>query len=69
MASHYSHRIIWGDKIMKITTDMIAVGGLVVALIVGVILNAPAELLTGIVGGLSGYISKAAIPHIEEKLK
>lgn len=43
---------------MKITTDMIAVGGLAVALISGVALGAPAELLTGIVGGLSGYISK-----------
>ncbi len=44
---------------MKITTDMIAVGGLVIALVVGIILGAPAELLTGITGGLSGYISKA----------
>ena len=43
---------------MKITTDMIAVGGLAVALIAGIVLSAPAELLTGIVGGLSGYISK-----------
>lgn len=54
---------------MKITTDLVAVGGLVVALIIGVIMNAPAELLTGIVGGLSGYISKAAMPHIEEHFK
>lgn len=43
---------------MKITTDMIAVGGLVIALVAGIVLSAPAELLTGIVGGLSGYISK-----------
>ena len=43
---------------MRFTTDMIAVGGLVVALVAGIILGAPAELLTGIVGGLSGYISK-----------
>lgn len=43
---------------MRITTDMIAVGGLVVALIAGIVLSAPTELLTGIVGGLSGYISK-----------
>lgn len=56
-------------KKLKITTDLVAVGGLVVALIIGVIMDAPAELLTGIVGGLSGYISKAAIPHIEERLK
>lgn len=45
---------------MRITTDMIAVGGLVIALIAGIVLGAPAELLTGITGGLSGYISKAA---------
>ena len=32
---------------MRVTTDMIAVGGLVIALI------------AGITGGLSGYISKA----------
>ena len=44
---------------MRITTDMIAVGGLAVALIAGIVLDAPAELLTGITGGLSGYISKA----------
>lgn len=43
---------------MKVTTDMIAVGGLVLALVAGIVLSAPAELLTGIVGGLSGYISK-----------
>ena len=39
---------------MRITTDMIAVGGLAVALIAGIVL----ELLTGIAGGLSGYICK-----------
>jgi len=50
---------------MKITTDLVAVGGLAVALIVGVIMGAPAELLTGIAGGLSGYLSKTAINHIE----
>ena len=44
---------------MRVTTDMIAVGGLVIALIAGIVLGAPAELLTGITGGLSGYISKA----------
>lgn len=49
---------------MKITTDLVAVGGLSVALIVGVVMGAPAELLTGIAGGLSGYLSKAAINHI-----
>lgn len=49
---------------MKITTDLVAVGGLSVALIVGVIMGAPAELLTGIAGGLSGYLSKTAINHI-----
>lgn len=42
---------------MRITTDMIAVGGLAVALIAGIVLE-PAELLTGIAGGLSGYICK-----------
>ena len=51
---------------MKITTDLIAVGGLSVALVVGVVINAPAELLTGIAGGLSGYLSKTVISHIEE---
>ena len=45
---------------MRVTTDMIAVGGLVIALIAGIVLGAPAELLTGITGGLSGYISKDA---------
>lgn len=49
---------------MKITTDLVAVGGLSVALIVGVVMGAPAELLTGIAGGLSGYLSKTAINHI-----
>jgi hypothetical protein len=33
-------------------------------------MGAPAELLTGIAGGLSGYLSKTAINHIvEEKEK
>jgi len=49
---------------MKITTDLVAVGGLSIALIVGVVMGAPAELLTGIAGGLSGYLSKTAINHI-----
>ena len=49
---------------MKISTDLVAVGGLAVALIVGVVMGAPAELLTGIAGGLSGYLSKTAINHI-----
>ena len=49
---------------MKITTDLVAVGGLSVALIVGVVMGAPAELLTGIAGCLSGYLSKTAINHI-----
>lgn len=49
---------------MKITTDLVAVGGLSVALIVGVVMGAPAELLTGIAGGLSGYLSKTAINHM-----
>lgn len=51
---------------MKITTDLVAVGGLSCALIVGVVMGAPAELLTGIAGGLSGYLSKTAITHYEE---
>jgi hypothetical protein len=50
---------------VKITTDLIAVGGLAIALIVGVVMGAPAELLTGIAGGLSGYLSKTAINHFE----
>ena len=54
---------------MKITTDLVAVGGLAIALIVGVFMGAPAELLTGIAGGLSGYLSKAAISHFEEERK
>ncbi len=48
---------------MKITTDLVAVGGLSTALIVGVVTGAPSELLTGIAGGLSGYLSKAAVTH------
>lgn len=51
---------------MKITTDMIAIAGLSLALIVGIILSAPAELLTGIVGGLSGYVSKSVLATHEE---
>jgi hypothetical protein len=57
---------------MKITTDLVAVGGLSVALIVGVVMGAPSELLTGIAGGLSGYLSKTAINHIvdsQEKVR
>lgn len=50
---------------MKITTDLVAVSGLSIALIVGVVIGAPAELLTGIAGGLSGYLSKTAIAHYE----
>ncbi|WP_037362948.1 hypothetical protein [Selenomonas ruminantium] len=50
---------------MKITTDLVAVGGLAIALIVGVVMGAPAELLTGIAGGLSGYLSKTAVNHFE----
>ena len=48
---------------MKITTDVVAVGGLSTALIVGGVIGAPSELLTGIAGGLSGYLSKAAVTH------
>ena len=54
---------------MKITTDLVAVGGLAIALIVGVVVGAPAELLTGIAGGLSGYLSKAAVSHYEESVR
>ena len=54
---------------MKITTDLVAVGGLSIALIVGVVMSAPAELLTGIAGGLSGYLSKTAINHYESQKK
>ncbi len=50
---------------MKITTDLVAVGGLSVALIAGVFIGAPSELLTGIAGGLSGYLSKTAVNHFE----
>lgn len=50
---------------MKITTDLVAVGGLSVALIAGVFMGAPSELLTGIAGGLSGYLSKTAVNHFE----
>ena len=50
---------------MRITTDLVAVGGLAIALIVCVFMCAPAELLTGIAGGLSGYLSKTAINHFE----
>lgn len=46
---------------MRITTDMIAIAGLSLALIIGIVLSAPAELLTGIVGGLSGYVSKSVL--------
>jgi hypothetical protein len=54
---------------MKITTDLVAVGGLSVALVIGVVMGAPAELLTGIAGGLSGYLSKTALNHYEESMK
>lgn len=51
---------------MKISTDLVAVSGLSIALIVGVVIGAPAELLTGIAGGLSGYLSKTVVSRIEE---
>lgn len=51
---------------MKLSTDLVAVSGLSVALIVGVVIGAPAELLTGIAGGLSGYLSKTIVSRIEE---
>ena len=51
---------------MKISTDLVAVSGLSIALIVGVVIGAPAELLTGIAGGLSGYLSKTLVSRIEE---
>jgi hypothetical protein len=54
---------------MKITTDLVAVGGLAVALVAGVFMGAPSELMTGIAGGLSGYLSKTAITHYEELRK
>lgn len=44
---------------MKITTDMIAVGGLVIALVAGIVLSAPAELLTGIVGIFASVLTWA----------
>jgi hypothetical protein len=51
---------------MKLSTDLVAVSGLSIALIVGVVIGAPAELLTGIAGGLSGYLSKTIVSRIEE---
>lgn len=54
---------------MKISTDLVAVSGLSIALIVGVIIGAPAELLTGIAGGLSGYLSKTLVSRIEESAR
>jgi hypothetical protein len=54
---------------MKITTDLVAVGGLAVALVAGVFMGAPSEQMTGIAGGLSGYLSKTAITHYEELRK
>ena len=51
---------------MKLSTDLVAVSGLSIALIVGVVIGAPAELLTGIAGGLSGYLSKTLVSRIEE---
>jgi hypothetical protein len=50
---------------MKLSTDLVAVSGLSIALIVGVVIGAPAELLTGIAGGLSGYLSKTVVSRIE----
>ena len=53
----------------KISTDLVAVSGLSIALIVGVFIGAPAELLTGIAGGLSGYLSKTVVSRIEESAR
>lgn len=53
----------------KISTDLVAVSGLSIALIVGVVIGAPAELLTGIAGGLSGYLSKTLVSRIEESVR
>lgn len=46
---------------MKVTTDMIAIAGLALALVIGIVLGAPSEILTGISGGLSGYVCKSAV--------
>lgn len=46
---------------MHVTTDMIAIAGLALALVIGIILGAPSEILTGISGGLSGYVCKSAV--------
>ena len=54
---------------MKLSTDLVAVSGLSIALIVGVVIGAPAELLTGIAGGLSGYLSKTLVSRIEESAR
>ena len=54
---------------MKLSTDLVAVSGLSIALIVGVVIGAPAELLTGIAGGLSGYLSKTLVSRIEESVR
>jgi hypothetical protein len=54
---------------MKLSTDLVAVSGLSIALIVGVVIGAPAELLTGIAGGLSGYLSKTIVSRIEESAR
>lgn len=51
---------------MKLSTDLVAVSGLSIALIVGVVIGAPAELLTGIAGGLSGYLSKTVVSRREK---
>ncbi len=54
---------------MKITADMIAITGLALALVVGIVLGAPTEILTGISGGLSGYVCKGAVDARKDDIR
>ena len=52
---------------MKITTDLIACGGLVAARLISIALDGSRELQNTIAGGLAGYISKTVIMHKNEQ--
>lgn len=45
----------------KLTPDMIISIGLVLALIIGILFGSSSELLTGIVGGLTGYLGRTIV--------
>ena len=54
---------------IRITTDMIAITGLSLSLVIGIVMGAPTEILTGSSGGLSGYVYKGPIDARKDDVK